>query len=63
MVSNLLRVTQQATEKSEHRPRASKTHVLIFVMNCQPLDSRTELKVGLLGLPPIHPLPQPLSND
>ena len=24
-------------------------------MNCQPLDSRTELKVGLPGLPPILP--------
>lgn len=62
MVSNLLRVTQLATEKSEHRPRALKTHVLIFVMNCQPMDSRTELKVGLPGLPPILP-PPPTAND
>ena len=48
MLRTLLRVTQLATAKSEHRPLALKIHVLISVMNCQSLDSRTELEVGLL---------------
>lgn len=52
MLSTLVRVIWLATAKSEHRPLASKTHVLISIMNCQPLDSRIELKVCLHDQPP-----------